>query len=364
MTASIWSTPPKTAFGAFPARTLLRFLHNHHLLQILNHPQWLTIQGGSKTYVERVLQKLPRAQLHQGQESGHVVKAFPGIKGKWIIERQGGKTEEFDRVVFACHADVTTEILAADEAMMEKDEIGVQLKRCLKEFKFSKNTAVLHSDETLMPVRRFAWSAWNFMAESSEQDFQDDVDSVTLTYWMNLLQSLSEDVFGPVLVTLNPPKGTPDPAKVVASFDYEHPLYTSKSVRAQAALESLQGKWRGARFAGAWTNYGFHEDGFSSGVRAAVALGAKVPFEVRPAERSLPHSSRIRAATFLLAERIREAIAGPACLILAPFIVICTLVLEAIMNAFTFLLVGPASPSATRNELRNVRKAWEKSLLL
>lgn len=363
MTASIWSTPPKTAFDAFPARTLLQFMHNHHLLQVLSHPQWLTIQGGSKTYVDRVVQRLSPAQLHQGQERGSVAKAYPSEEGKgWIIECQSGEKEIFDHVIFACHADTVVELLSLRETDAKRDEAGRQVVHCLRQFQFSKNKAALHSDEVLMPLRRRAWSAWNFMAESLPEDVNGDVEGVTLTYWMNLLQSLPDNVFGPVFVTLNPPEGALDPSKVVATFDYEHPLYTATSVRAQATLESLQGTWRGARFVGAWTRYGFHEDGFSSGIRAAMALGAELPFTILPAERSIPPPSQLQTFAFDSAEKLRIAIASPTCLILAPIMIVWTLIIETAIITSEIFSLGVCSSISARNELRKIRLSWEKLL--
>ena len=124
-----------------------------------------------------------------------------------------------------------------------------------------------------MPKRRNAWSAWNILTTSDET-----IKSVSLTYWMNLLQHISMEKYGPILVTLNP-QFPPDPEQVQGSWIYEHPLYTSEAIRAQSLLPRIQNT-RGISYAGAWTKYGFHEDGFSSGMKAAVDhLGAKLPFD-------------------------------------------------------------------------------------
>lgn len=210
-----------------------------------------------------------------------------------------------------------------------------------------------------MPVRRSAWSAWNFLTESL--DDQQDNDGVTLTYWMNLLQSLSEEKYGPILVTLNAPPNYTLPEKIVAEFDYDHPIYTAKSVAAQKELTTLQG-WKGARFAGAWTNYGFHEDGFTSGLRAASDLGAVLPFEIKSAERRLPSSSRISKSILVIVEAIRFQIAPYLALVFAPLFIAIFLFVEFLVNSFLLFTKGKGVRSGIRNELRSVRANWEKQL--
>jgi predicted NAD/FAD-binding protein len=143
MAASIWSMPPSQTFTDFPARTLLQFMHNHHLLQILDRPQWLTLHGGSKSYVERIMSRLPKEQLHQGSQAGKVVDAIRNDADKWLLRTGNGEVHEFDRVIFATHADVTLPMLN-DEW---DDEESKKVRECLKNFKFSKNTATLHADE-------------------------------------------------------------------------------------------------------------------------------------------------------------------------------------------------------------------------
>ncbi|CEH12499.1 hypothetical protein CBOM_00477 [Ceraceosorus bombacis] len=350
MTACIWSTPPGLAFSAFPALTLLRFMHNHHLLQILDRPVWLTIKGGSKNYVDRILAKLPEAALKVGEEGTVVSAKRDEGTGEWMIKTRNGAEHVFDRVVFACHADQARAILQGTTSKA--------LESTLARFHFNKNVAVLHSDENLMPVRRSAWSAWNFLAVSKDKKSLDE-DRVTLTYWMNLLQSLPEEKHGHVLVTLNPsPDSQPALQKIKGSYSYEHPLYTEQSVAAQAQLREMQGVG-GAYFAGAWTNYGFHEDGFSSGFRAAIALGAKTPFEASPAEREVPPFNLLIYTLLNLIEKSRAISAPLFALLLAPAIIILTLAIEHV--------VGLAKVKGERvqrfaNVNRNVRMFWEGEL--
>ncbi|SCV74586.1 BQ2448_7615 [Microbotryum intermedium] len=295
MTAAIWSTPPDKAALDFPALTLIRFMHNHHLMQILDRPTWLTVESGSHQYVNRILNHLDPAQYHQGYR---IESARTGGKeGKVVLKDSEGNETEWDHVIFACHADTTLKILENGHGVTEEE------KRILGGFEFSKNRAVLHSDPELMPKRRIAWSAWNYLTTSDGPKL--NVNRVALlflapstrTYWMNLLQSIPEAIYGPVFVTLNPPL-EPRKEYKFAEWDYEHPLFSEKRVRSQDELKKIQNK-RGITFAGAWTSYGFHEDGFASGLRiAADHLGAQSPFPIRHAERNLNLSRTDRCLNY------------------------------------------------------------------
>jgi hypothetical protein len=215
-----------------------------------------------------------------------------------------------------------------------------------------------------MPVRRAAWSAWNFLAVETAHGSVDE-DRVTLTYWMNLLQSLPEKQHGPVLVTLNPPENN-YPAKelIVKEQPYEHPIYTSDSVRNQQEVEKLQGS-QGLYFAGAWLKYGFHEDGFSAGMRAAIALGAKAPFEPRPAEREVP-SIFVETAAVSAFEQFRRVAAFGSAPVLW-LLILANCLVEMMANV---IFAAVASVGGTqrltrcgiRNSLREVRSRWEDAL--
>ncbi|CAO1635858.1 unnamed protein product [Parajaminaea phylloscopi] len=365
MTASIWSTPPSLAFDAFPAVTLLRFMHNHHLLQILNRPQWLTLKGGSQTYVGKVLKSMPSRQLHHDAEGGgRVVKVEPVEDGsRWRVISAGGHEDVFDKLIFATHADTALKLL--DGSLVANDA----RRDALASFGFSHNEAVLHGDARLMPLRREAWSAWNFIAvEQSPPKTKKagvaiasarDADRVSLTYWMNLLQSLPESQHGHVLVTLNPPTGeaAPRPELVAGKYSYEHPIYTARSVASQRALAPLQGK-DGVFFAGAWLNYGFHEDGFSSGLRAAESLGARLPFDVRSAERAVPKRD-VALLVISLIESLRALISPWLLLVSYPIVVALTLGLESLVNAAVWAIRGSGAKCGIRNELRRIRVDWE-----
>ncbi|KZT25415.1 FAD/NAD(P)-binding domain-containing protein [Neolentinus lepideus HHB14362 ss-1] len=288
MTAAIWSMPPDKCAMDFPARTLIQFMYNHHLLQLIGKPSWLTIKGGSHAYVKAILSKLPEHCLHLGTgiKSVDIREAGPKIQ----LHTSDGQPHEFDHVIFACHSDTTLNILNAGSGPTDDE------RRILSRFQWNRNIAVLHSDKELMPRERLAWSCWNVLS-SSTQDRHGNVkvneDQISLTYWMNALQHLSEAKHGPVLVTLNPPHD-PDPKNTVGWYKYSHPVLDSEAVKSQNEMRTIQGK-RGISFAGAWTRYGFHEDGFTSGLRAVIDhLNVNSPFELRDPDRE-PMSVRAAA---------------------------------------------------------------------
>lgn len=268
MTAMVWSTTPDKCSLNFPALTLIRFMWNHHLLNtIAQRPDWWTIPGGTKQYIDAVIKDFPRDRVHLDAK---VTALVPEVKGK-VVLRVNGEDQHFDHVILATHGDQALEIL---RPVATKQEIDV-----LSGFKTNQNIAVLHSDLSLMPKRRVTWSAWNFVTESPfPPNGSSNVSKICLTYWMNLLQHIPEKRFGPVLVTLNP-LHPPATAFTQGIWEYSHPSYDADAIRSQKLLPSIQNT-RGISYCGAWTKYGFHEDGFSSGLAAAIGhLGARLPFE-------------------------------------------------------------------------------------
>lgn len=188
--------------------------------------------------------------------------------GRVRLHLQHEKSEIYDHVIIATHGDQAHDLILR-EADMEEREI-------LSGFQTSKNTVILHNDLSLMPRSREAWSAWNYITESSSTS--SNVDQVCLTYNMNILQHIPVETLGHVLVTLNP-LHLPDPEDVQGRYSYSHPLYNSAAIRSQSLLPRIQNT-RGISYCGAWTNYGFHEDGFSSGLKVAQDhLGATLPFK-------------------------------------------------------------------------------------
>lgn len=268
MTAAVWSTSPDKCSLQFPAITLVRFMWNHHLLSTVSkRPDWMTIPGGSSQYLRKVLQDVPDNQIHMSSK----VTAVTPLKNGSVTLTCNNHHSTYDHVILACHGDQALEIM---RPCATEQEVEI-----LSGFQTSRNVAVLHSDLSLMPRRRTAWSAWNYITESPFPPTGDgNIAKVCLTYWMNDLQHISEDEYGSVLVTLNPLK-MPDPRLSKGIWEYAHPLYNADAIRSQKLLSRIQNT-RGISYCGAWTKYGFHEDGFSSGLAAAQNhLGAKLPFE-------------------------------------------------------------------------------------
>lgn len=259
MAAAIWSCPVGTMLK-FPAASFLKFFENHGLLDLVDRPRWHTVTGGSRAYVRRLLEPL-RAGLRL-DTAVTAVRRSPG--GVTIWDARGGE-ELYDRVVMASHADQTLAMLAG-ATRHQRELLGA--------FRYQDNRAVLHSDASLMPKRRNVWASWNYLAEQAA----DRASHVSVTYWMNRLQSLPgrRDYF----LSLNP-LTEPDPESVVYETRYAHPVFTQEAMHAQARLHEIQGRDR-IWFCGAWSGYGFHEDGLRSAVQAVESMGYEVPWRSAP----------------------------------------------------------------------------------
>jgi predicted NAD/FAD-binding protein len=238
---------------------------NHHLLTVLSsRPQWLTLKHGSQSYIDAVMKGFPPNHLFLNTAVESVTN---DDDDRVRVHLENGKSEIYDHVILATHGD-QAHAITLPEADGEERHI-------LSGFKTSKNTVILHNDPSLMPKSREAWSAWNYITETSGKS--SNIDQVCLTYNMNTLQHISEEIFGLVLVTLNP-LHNPNPDYVQGRYTYSHPLYNSAAIRSQSLLPRIQNT-RGISYCGAWTKYGFHEDGFSSGLQVAQDhLGATLPF--------------------------------------------------------------------------------------
>ena len=258
MLGCIWSCPTDQMLR-FPVATMVRFCHNHGLIQVQNRPQWHTVAGGARQYVHAILQGLD-ARL--ATPVTHIERTMAGVS-----VRAGGVTEPFDAVVLAVHSDQALRLLAQPSAAE---------RRVLGAIRYQPNRAVLHTDTRVMPRRRAAWAAWNY--ERAADGAQESA-RVCLHYWLNRLQPLP--FAQPVLVSLNPVSPI-DPAKILGEFDYDHPVFDLSAWSAQKQVAELQGVQR-TWFAGAWTGYGFHEDGLQSGYRAADALLAQMRMRYREA---------------------------------------------------------------------------------
>lgn len=248
MIGSIWSCPTDQMLR-FPVATMIRFCHNHGLLQVANRPRWFTVTGGARNYVRKMLPSIPDARLNTPVRS---VRRTP--LGAVVTTDHG--SEAFDDVALACHSDQSLALLA-DATPEERAVLG--------SIRYHRNRAVLHTDTSVLPTRRLAWAAWNYERAS---DAPREEAAVCLHYLLDKLQPLPFQQ--PVLVSLNPVR-EPDPASVHGEFDYAHPVFDSAAIAAQARVPALQGR-RHTWFCGAWTRYGFHEDGLMSGLAVVHGL--------------------------------------------------------------------------------------------
>ena len=257
MAAAIWSSSPNDILR-FPAATFLRFCLNHRLLQVSKRPQWRTVAGGARQYVDKIAATLPDCRLRSAVRSVR-------REGGAVLVTSAAGTERFDAAVLATHAPTTLAMLA-DASENERAILGG--------VRYQPNAAWLHTDTRLMPRRRKVWSAWNYLAGAAAAGQRP----VCVSYWLNQLQALPFDT--PVMVTLNP-HVLPAAGTVLDKFDYAHPIMDHSTIRSQQQLAHIQGSG-GVWYAGAWTGYGFHEDGLKSALRVATA------FDVAPAWATLP----------------------------------------------------------------------------
>ena len=254
MLGCIWSCPTDQMLR-FPVATMIRFCHNHGLIRVTDRPQWHTVAGGSREYVQRLLAAIPDARLNTPVRALRRVPPGSAQAGVWLDTDAGGA--HFDQVILAGHSDQSLALLGSHASADERAVLGA--------IAYQRNRAVLHTDAGLLPQRRKAWAAWNYERAASDGQPQN---SVCLHYLINRLQPLPWQT--PVLVSLNPAR-QPDPRTVQAEFDYAHPVFDAAAIAAQARVAGLQGA-AGVWFAGAWTGYGFHEDGLRSGLAAAHSL--------------------------------------------------------------------------------------------
>jgi predicted NAD/FAD-binding protein len=248
MGAAIWSAT-EADMRDHPAASFIRFFASHGLLRLAGRPAWRTVTGGSRAYVERLT-----APLAQRMRLACSIRAIRRHGDGVVVEEQGGASRRYDQVVIATHADQALALLGDADA---------EERALLGSFRYARNLAVLHTDAALMPRRRRAWAAWNYIGGGERRS------EVCVTYWMNRLQRLAarRDFF----VTLNPVHA-PRADSVIASFRYEHPGFDAAAAAAQARLWTLQGARR-TWFCGAYFGAGFHEDALQSGLAVAESLG-------------------------------------------------------------------------------------------
>ena len=254
MMACIWSCPT-TQMLQFPVSTMVRFCHNHGLLQITKRPQWWTVRGGARHYVEKITAAIADKRLNTPVQRVEYLEQAPNGRGSVRVHTHAG-AELFDKVIIATHSDQALRMLAAPTA---------QERQTLSAIHYQSNKAVLHTDASVLPTRKAAWAAWNYerAAAPGHEDAQ-----VCLHYLLNRLQPLPWEQ--PVLVSLNPVRPIA-PEKIIGEYDYAHPVFDLAAVAAQADMPTLQGQ-NNRYYAGAWMGYGFHEDGLKAGLAAAAKL--------------------------------------------------------------------------------------------
>ncbi len=253
MLGCIWSCPTQQMLE-FPVATMIRFCHNHGLMQVSDRPAWWTVPGGARQYVDKIVAQIPDRRLNTAVLS--VRRDEQGVVLQFR-DREGLHTEHFDKVVFATHSDETLALLG-DASAAERAVFGAVA--------YQPNVAVLHTDASVLPRRRAAWAAWNYQGGSVSGPSAQP--RVCLHYLLNKLQPLP--FAQAVVVSLNPLQAI-DPALTLGRFHYAHPVFDLAAIRAQSQLPDLQGH-KGAFFCGAWTGYGFHEDGLKSGLDVAERI--------------------------------------------------------------------------------------------
>ena len=249
MAGCIWSCPTEQML-AFPLATFVRFCHNHGLIQVSDRPQWHTVSGGSRNYVQKMLASITHKYLNTPVSSVTRIEVG-GLRQVQIESTHGAQL--YDHAVLATHSNQALSML--------HDAVDAE-RSALSAVAYQPNRAVLHTDASCLPARRSTWSAWNYESAGAAEP------RVCVHYLLNKLQPLPVNT--PVIVSLNPIR-EPDPATVLGEFDYAHPVFDAAAIAAQHSLPALQGM-RNVWFAGAWTGYGFHEDGLKSGLSVAAAI--------------------------------------------------------------------------------------------
>lgn len=257
MAAAIWSCPVDT-MHSFPAFSFLRFFANHGLIDLQNRPQWRSVVGGSREYIRKMMPVLDNhIKLKDGAKT--VIR-----DNKNVSVICNDETLQYDKLIFACHADEALQLLQNPSAQ-EQEILGC--------FQYQENITYLHSDESLMPKRRKAWCSWNYLAQSGREASES---KVTATYWMNNLQNL--DTEKDYLVTLNPFTEI-DQNKVIKKMIYHHPVFNREAMFAQTRLDNLQDQ-QNSYFCGSYAGYGFHEDALNASVKVCEKLGVIAPWNL------------------------------------------------------------------------------------
>ncbi len=251
MNSAIWSTPPEKSLD-FPMVALVRFFKNHGLLGVNSHFQWFTVENGSQAYKEKLTASF-RDKIITNAEIQSVQK----LDGKVIVRNKAGKARKFDKVLLAVHGDQALKMLASPD-QIQKD--------LLSKFAYQPNKVTLHTDASVMPLRKRVWSAWNYRIEGKNGSYK-----TSTVYNMNILQGLPTNT--DYLLSVNDP-GNINPEKVVMETWYDHPIFDLEAIKAQPRLSELNNDGQ-IYFCGSYFGYGFHEDALKSGIAAAEKLAGK-----------------------------------------------------------------------------------------
>ena len=260
MSSALWSTPTDITLQ-YPARALVRFFKNHGLLGINTQVQWCTVQNGSWQYRDKLIAPF-KHKIQVGKAAKKVIRE----DGKVVIIASDGSEKKYDKVIFACHADQALRLI------YDRTELENSL---LSPFKYQKNIATLHTDEAVMPKIRSTWSAWNYRVEN----IRGELTSTTI-YDMNCLQEVSK--MKNYFVSINDP-GVVDQSKIIRRIEYEHPIFTTETARAQESLQVLNENGV-SYFCGSYFRFGFHEDAFTSAVNLCSKLLVQDAWEAVKAE--------------------------------------------------------------------------------
>ena len=254
MVGAIWSCPVEQMLE-FPISTMIRFCHNHGLIKITDRPQWLTVSGGSREYVKRICEKIKHSGANFKRLKVDSIKRLDNQVQVFTNQ----SSELYDHVVMAAHSDETLQMLADPS----NDEHSI-----LSSINYQKNRAVLHTDASVLPSEKRCWAAWNYTTDASTKT---ENQRVCVNYLINKLQPLPEAWNNhPIIVSLNPVI-EPSAETIRADIEYAHPIFDQAAINAQANLPLIQGS-KNTWFCGAWTGYGFHEDGLRSGELVAEAI--------------------------------------------------------------------------------------------
>ena len=240
MVSAIWSMPPYEA-KQMPLKFFLKFFQNHGLFNLKNRPQWYTIKNRSRTYVKKILETIS-GEYYKNYRINKISRLSNGVKVYY-----GGNNEffDYDKVVIATHA---------DEALSLITDPTPEEKSILANFKYKNNIAIIHTDETLMPKNKKAWSSWNSSVN------KENTSETSITYWLNLLQNLKTNKN--IFLSLNPFLKI-DPKKIISKVKFTHPYYDKEALENQNRLKNIQNK-KNLLFCGSYFGYGFHEDGIKS----------------------------------------------------------------------------------------------------